>query len=80
MKSPMSIDMISLDNAHGFLPADVADRLERLPLDEGRQILLQLSPAQGAAILAELDAKIAAGLLDTFTRHPPSLAIPAIRR
>lgn len=64
MKSPISIE----NNAHGLLAADVADRLERLPLDEARQMLLQLSPAQGAATLSELDAKDAAGLLGTFTR------------
>jgi Mg/Co/Ni transporter MgtE len=67
MKSPMRIDTISSSNAHGLLPADVADHLERLPLDEARQILLQLSPDRGASILAELDAENAAGLLETFT-------------
>lgn len=52
---------------HNFHPADLADRLERLPADAAREMLRRLPPAEGAMILAELDTDKAANLLEGFT-------------
>lgn len=51
----------------GLHPSDLADRLERLPLDTAREILQQLPPSQGALILSELEAPKSANLLEEFT-------------
>lgn len=47
-------------------PADLADRLERLPPNAAREVMQTLSPAEGVAILAELDPKEAGELLADF--------------
>ena len=59
-----TINLPSLDRLH---PADLADRLERLPADEAREFLRQLPPAEGALILAELEPPKPARLLEDFT-------------
>jgi magnesium transporter len=46
--------------------ADLADRLQRLELDEARAFLRQLPPAKAAAALAELEADRRPELLTTF--------------
>jgi magnesium transporter len=45
-------------------PADVADQLERLPVEEAHQELRELPPAEGAAVLAEIDEEARAGVLE----------------
>jgi magnesium transporter len=47
-------------------PADVADRLERLPEDSARELLLELPTAEAAGIVAELEKEKAAELLHGF--------------
>jgi len=42
----------------GLHPADIADRLQRLPVDEALAALRQLSKADAAAVLAELDEEV----------------------
>ena len=59
-----TINLPSLDRLH---PADLADRLERLPSDEAREFLRQLPPTEGAVILAELETTKSARLLEDFT-------------
>ena len=59
-----TIDLPSLDGLH---PADLADRLERLPSDEAREFLRQRPPAEGAVILAELEPAKSVRLLEDFT-------------
>jgi len=49
-------------------PADLADRLERLPSNAAREVMRKLSPAESAAILAEMDTKEAADLLADLER------------
>lgn len=45
-------------------PADVADQLERLPLEEAQQELRDLPPAEGAAVLAEIDQEARPAVLE----------------
>jgi magnesium transporter len=45
-------------------PADVADQLERLPADEAQQELRDLPPAEGAAVLAEIDEEARPAMLE----------------
>jgi magnesium transporter len=47
-------------------PADWADRLERLPVTEARELLKQLPAPQVATILAELSSKDAVQLVEQF--------------
>lgn len=47
-------------------PADLADRLERLPEDSAREMLLELPSAEAAGIIAELEKEKAAELLHGF--------------
>ena len=63
----MKDDNINLHNVHELHPADLADRLERLPSDAAREILQRLPPAEGAVILAELHTDKSANLLEGFT-------------
>jgi magnesium transporter len=46
--------------------ADLADQLERLPEDEARELFHQLTPAQAAAVVAELEASDAANLIEVW--------------
>jgi len=59
--------MDNTTHLHNIHPADLADRLERLPSNAAREILRQLPPAESAMILAELDIDKAANLLEGFT-------------
>jgi magnesium transporter len=63
----MRDETFNFRNEHGLHPSDLADRLERLPLDAAREVLQQLPPAQGALILAELETPKSANLLEEFT-------------
>jgi magnesium transporter len=45
-------------------PADLADELQRLPIDEARDILLRLPRPQGAAALSELDEERSGEILE----------------
>mgnify|MGYP001189968772 CR=1 FL=1 len=47
-------------------PADVADQLERLPVEEAQQELRELSTREGAAVLAELDEQTRPALLEAL--------------
>jgi magnesium transporter len=47
-------------------PADVADALERLPLEEAHQELRELPSREGAAVLAEMDEEARPALLETM--------------
>lgn len=47
-------------------PADVADHLERLPVEEAQQELRDLPTAEGAAVLAEIDEEARAGVLENL--------------
>jgi len=47
-----------------FQAASVADQLERLPEDEARALFAQLTPAQAAAVVAELEIANAAHFLE----------------
>lgn len=47
-------------------PADVADQLERLPLEEAQQELRDLPPAEGAAVLAEIDEEARPAVLENL--------------
>jgi magnesium transporter len=53
-------------------PADVADQLERLPVEEAQQELKDLSSEEGAAVLVELDEEARPGIVETL--DSPSLA------
>jgi magnesium transporter len=53
-------------------PADAADQLQRLPVEEAREALLQLPKADAAAILAELDEELRPRLLEGISS--PELA------
>lgn len=48
------------------LPAEWADRLERLPVEDARELLNKLPAAEVAGILSELPPQEAARLLDNF--------------
>src|SRR5215211_4880951 len=52
---------MDLKNLH---PADVADHLQRMPVEEARQALLQLPKPDAAAVLAELDEELRPRLLE----------------
>lgn len=45
-------------------PADVADQLERLSVEEAQQELRDLPPSEGAAVLAEIDEEARPGVLE----------------
>ena len=47
-------------------PADVADQLERLPIEEAQQELRELPPSEGAAVLAEIDAEARPAVLENL--------------
>ncbi|MGZ8898758.1 MAG: magnesium transporter [Limisphaerales bacterium] len=47
-------------------PADLADQLERLPVEEAQQELRDLPTAEGAAVLAEIDEEARAGVLENL--------------
>jgi magnesium transporter len=47
-------------------PADVADHLERLPVEEAQQELRDLPAAEGAAVLAEIDEEARPGVLENL--------------
>jgi len=49
--------------------ADLADRLQRLDIEEARELLRQLPPEKAAAALAEVDRERLAGLLEGFDAH-----------
>src|SRR5688572_24683275 len=61
--NPFPLSMCEMDskNVH---PADVADQLQRMPVEEARQRLLQLSKTEAAAVLAELDEELRPRLLE----------------
>lgn len=48
-------------------PADLADRVQRLPVDEAHDLLLQLPRLEAGAVLVEMDAEKASELLDAFS-------------
>ena len=56
----------TLTGLHELQPADWADRLERLPTEDAREILNGLPAPKVAAILSELPSKEAARLLEEF--------------
>ena len=56
----------------GLHPADIADRLQRLPVDEALAALRQLSKADAAAVLAELDEEVRPRLIEGLSS--PELA------
>jgi magnesium transporter len=47
-------------------PADVADHLERLPVEEAQQELRDLPAAEGAAVLAEIDGEARPAVLENL--------------
>jgi magnesium transporter len=56
----------------GLHPADIADRLQRLPVDEALAALRRLSKADAAAVLAELDEELRPRLIEGLSS--PELA------
>ncbi len=56
----------------GLHPADIADRLQRLPVDEALAALRQLSETDAAAVLAELDEELRPRLIEGLSS--PELA------
>ncbi len=56
----------------GLHPADIADRLQRLPVDEALAALRQLSKVDAAAVLAELDEELRPRLIEGLSS--PELA------
>jgi magnesium transporter len=56
----------------GLHPADIADRLQRVPVDEALTALRQLSKADAAAVLAELDEEVRPRLIEGLSS--PELA------
>ena len=59
-------------------PADVADQLQRLPVEEARVALLRLSPSDAAAVLAELDEELRPRLLEGLTAGELARIIPEL--
>jgi magnesium transporter len=59
-------------------PADVADQLQRLPVEEARLALMRLSPADAAAVLAELDEELRPRVLEGLAAHELALIIPEL--
>lgn len=57
-------DAVDLAALH---PADLADRLQRLPVEEARRLLHQLPEARRADVIAELDRAEATELLRAFS-------------
>ncbi|MEO6035510.1 MAG: magnesium transporter, partial [Verrucomicrobiota bacterium] len=57
----------SLEEYLQLHPADLADRLQRLPPDEARDILIRLPSALGAAAIAELEPEQSIELLSKFS-------------
>jgi magnesium transporter len=56
----------------GLHPADIADRLQRLPVDEALAALRQLPKAEAAAVLEELDEELRPRLIEGLSS--PELA------
>jgi magnesium transporter len=54
---------LSFEQYLGLHPADVADRLQRLPIEEARVILQRLPRRQAAAVISELEEEQARELL-----------------
>lgn len=65
----MKDETTDLTGLHEMQAADWADRLERLPVEEAREILKGLSAARVAAILSELPAKEAVRLLEELPEN-----------
>ena len=61
-------DVSAMPSVCDMHPADLADRVERLPLDAAREVLKPLPAAEGAPILAELEIAKAAAILEGFQR------------
>ncbi len=62
----MKDDTNAFSEAPALHPADLADRLERLPRKAAQRVLRKLPPAEVAAILAELDPAKSARVLGGF--------------
>lgn len=58
---------ISIEEYAHLHPADLADRLQRLPVEEARDVLIRLPPPIAAAAISELDHEQAAELLAQFS-------------
>ncbi|HMJ88657.1 MAG TPA: hypothetical protein VK530_02515, partial [Candidatus Acidoferrum sp.] len=54
---------VSLDDFKKLHPADLADRLQRLPDDEAVDIITQLPPALAARALDEMEEEAAVEML-----------------
>ncbi|MEW6159338.1 MAG: hypothetical protein AB1813_18080, partial [Verrucomicrobiota bacterium] len=63
MTEPTEMALPEYQNLH---PADLADRLQRLPSDAAQRILLGLPRTLGAAALDELEKEKALELLEAF--------------
>jgi magnesium transporter len=57
----------NLDELLKLHPADLADQIQRLPLPQAREILLQLPRLEAGAVLVELEDEKATELLDSFS-------------
>lgn len=64
MADPQPSDVVESSALH---PADLADRLQRLPVEEARRILQQLPEGKRADVIAELDRAEATELLQAFS-------------
>jgi len=64
MNAPIPLSAANLAALH---PADVADQLQRLPVEEASQILHHLPEDRRASVIAELDRAEATELLQAFT-------------
>ncbi len=60
-------ETISLEEYAQLHPADLADRLQRLPTDEAREILTLLPPWVASAVVAELEPEKSAELLSELS-------------
>jgi magnesium transporter len=56
-----------VDDQSAKHPADVADQLERLPLDQASEVLHQLPPEQAAQVLSEVQPEQRKGLVAELT-------------
>ena len=68
---------IYLDEFKAMHPADLADRLQRMPTEEARHILTELPVDAASAALAELEDEWIAGLLEEF---PQSKLVPLLNK
>ena len=66
---------IYLEEFKALHPADLADRLQRMPPEEARHILTELPVEEASAALAELDGEWIAALLEDF---PQSKLVPLL--